>query len=172
MIFKMFCWYSMKLLQLYDAFIDIYSNLRSIMLIMWKQKTKIPQCQNSSKIPHCQNSSKIPHWQNSSKDVIQTYIFVYDISLNNFKLKYINVTALMLKIKNLKKLYSFTEYLEKVYQTLHNFVVIQYWHQLFIYLLSVPPNPDKWVSDCCLMPSEQLFSFIMAITSYFLVKWW
>jgi len=29
-----------------------------------------------------------------------------------------------------------------------------------------------WVSDCCLMPSENFFNSIMAGTSYFLMRWW
>ena len=46
-----------------------------------------------------------------------------DISFNNFRLKYINETLLMLKVKNFK---TFTDYLDKVHQTLNYSVVIQY----------------------------------------------
>ena len=30
----------------------------------------------------------------------------------------------------------------------------------------------EWVSNSCLMPNEQFFSYIMAITSFILMKWW
>ena len=29
-----------------------------------------------------------------------------------------------------------------------------------------------WVSDCCLMPNQQFFSYIMARTSWFSMRWW
>ena len=29
-----------------------------------------------------------------------------------------------------------------------------------------------WVSDCCLMPIQQFFSYIMARTSWFSMRWW
>jgi len=28
------------------------------------------------------------------------------------------------------------------------------------------------VSDCCLMPIQQIFSYILARTSYFSMRWW
>jgi len=28
------------------------------------------------------------------------------------------------------------------------------------------------VSDCCLTPTQQFFSYIMARTSYFSMRWW
>jgi len=28
------------------------------------------------------------------------------------------------------------------------------------------------VSDCCLTPTRQFFSYIMARTRYFLMRWW
>ena len=31
---------------------------------------------------------------------------------------------------------------------------------------------NEWVSHCCLAPSEQCFSYIMARTSYFSTGWW
>jgi len=30
---------------------------------------------------------------------------------------------------------------------------------------------SEWMSDCCLTPTPQLFSYIMARTSYFSMKW-
>ena len=30
----------------------------------------------------------------------------------------------------------------------------------------------NWVSDCCLTPTQQFFSYIMAVTSYFSMRWW
>ena len=30
---------------------------------------------------------------------------------------------------------------------------------------------SEWVSDCCLMPNEQFFSYIMARTSYWYIRW-
>jgi len=32
-------------------------------------------------------------------------------------------------------------------------------------------NNTKWVSNCCLMPSETIFSYIMVRTSYISVRW-
>ena len=35
------------------------------------------------------------------------------------------------------------------------------------------PGAIEWVDECCcLMPSEQVFSHIMAITSYITMRWW
>jgi len=31
---------------------------------------------------------------------------------------------------------------------------------------------NEWASDCCLTQSEHLFCYIMARTSYFLMRWW
>jgi hypothetical protein len=30
----------------------------------------------------------------------------------------------------------------------------------------------EWLNNCCLMPTQQFFSYIMAGTSYFSMKWW
>jgi hypothetical protein len=31
---------------------------------------------------------------------------------------------------------------------------------------------EDWVSDCCLMSIQQFFSYIMARTSLFSMRWW
>jgi hypothetical protein len=41
--------------------------------------------------------------------------------------------------------------------------------RVFIYTLK---DAAKWVSDCCLTPSQQLFSYIMARTNSFSMIWW
>ena len=33
-------------------------------------------------------------------------------------------------------------------------------------------EPNEWVSDCCLTPSQQCVTYIMRRTSYFLMNWW
>jgi hypothetical protein len=46
---------------------------------------------------------------------------------------------------------------------------------LYIYkhdTLNPSSNNIKWVSDCCLMPKEQFFIFIIERTSYISIKWW
>jgi hypothetical protein len=31
---------------------------------------------------------------------------------------------------------------------------------------------SEWMSDCCLTPTHQIVSYIMARTSYFAMRWW
>ena len=42
----------------------------------------------------------------------------------------------------------------------------------FNFNVSIKIIGSNWVSNCCLMPSEQYFSHIMARTSYISIKWW
>ena len=42
-------------------------------------------------------------------------------------------------------------------------------HCILLFLLV---NSCKWLSNCWLMPTQQFFSYIMARTSYFSMRWW
>jgi hypothetical protein len=33
-------------------------------------------------------------------------------------------------------------------------------------------HSSEWVSNCCLTPTQQFFSYIMARTSQFSTRWW
>jgi serine/threonine protein kinase len=39
-------------------------------------------------------------------------------------------------------------------------------------IFSVTIELFEWVSDCCLMPTQQFFSYIMARISQFSMRWW
>jgi len=60
------------------------------------------------------------------------------------------------------------------------YLVAKYKYQFFVkkaiqkreYIFNNLERYFKRVSDCCLMPPQQLFSYIMARTSYFSMRWW